>query len=59
LALVFETMDDEIGILACAHQLDGNLLQVFVVRAEGPVDLSHPAKADLLHNLVGANSLAQ
>ncbi len=59
LPLVLETIDDEIRVPARSEQLDGDLLLVLVVRADGSVDLTHAANADLPRDLIGADTLAE
>src|ERR1700674_2717871 len=59
LPLILETIDNEIRVLTRADQLDCDLLLVLVVCAEGSVDLTHAANADLPHDLVGADTSAE
>src|SRR5580692_963850 len=53
LSLILEAADDEIGVLAGAHQLDRNLFAVLIVGANGTINFAHTASADLFHDFVG------
>src|SRR6516165_11251647 len=55
LTLVLEPGEDEAGVVAGANDLQGHFFAVLIISAEGEIDLTHAADADLLDDFVGAN----
>src|SRR5580704_2602850 len=53
LPFVPEPTDDKPRVDAPTYQLDGDLLTVLIVGAVSAIDLTHTARADLFHDLVG------
>src|SRR5208283_748329 len=55
LPLVFEALEDELGIEAASHQLQSNQFLVLVVGSNRPVDFAHAAVAEPFNDPVMGN----
>src|SRR5665213_1795019 len=58
LALVAEAAQDFLGVHAALDDFEGDLLDVFLVVAEGEIDGAHAAAAYLADDAIGAEALA-